>query len=116
MRSLPASERKLLESADWKESDFPVSSEINIDAVPPEELLYEKLKQKSHSLSLLDQLKVKVSPALREQCESYISQQAATVGYKSLVSSNLQQASDLAVVNLYWYFKVRDQSQQETYA
>jgi len=116
VRSLPASERKLLESADLKQSDFPVSSEINIDAVPPEELLYEKLKQKSHSLSLLDQLKVKVSPALREEYESYVSQQSVKSGYKSLVSSNLQQASDLAVTNLYWYFKVRDESQQKVYA
>lgn len=105
----------MLESADLKQSDFPVSSEINIDAVPPEALLYEKLKQKSHSSSLLDQLKVKVSPALREEYESYVSQQSVKSGYKSLVSSNLQQASDLAVVNLYWYFKVRDESQQEAY-
>jgi hypothetical protein len=116
LQSLPASERKLLESADFKQSDFPVSSEINIDAVPPEELLYEKLKQKSHFFSLLDQLKVKISPALREEYQSYVSQQAVKSGYKSLVSANLQQASDLAVANLYWYFRVRDESQQKVYA
>jgi hypothetical protein len=116
VRSLPPSEQKLLASADFKKPDFPVSSEINIDAFPPEQLLYEQLKQKSHSSSLLDQLKVKISPNLRQEYESYVSHQAVKSGYKSLVSANLQQASDLAVVNLYWYFKVRAESQQEVYA
>lgn len=36
----------------------------------------------------------------------------AFAGYKTLVPSNLQQASDLAVANLYWYFKVRDESEE----
>lgn len=50
-----------------------------------------------------------IKPELRRESESYISQQAAIAGYKTLVPSNLQQASDLAVANLYWYFKNRDE-------
>ena len=47
---------------------------------------------------------------LRQDYESYITQQAAIAHYKSLVPSNLEKASNLAVANLYWYFKVRDES------
>ena len=50
---------------------------------------------------------------LRQQSELYINQQAANAGYKTLVPSNLEQASDLAVANLYYYFKIRDESEDE---
>ena len=53
-----------------------------------------------------------MQPDLRREYASYISQQAAFAGYKTLVPSNLQQASDLALANLYWYFKVRDKSEE----
>ncbi|EDX71010.1 hypothetical protein MC7420_6610 [Coleofasciculus chthonoplastes PCC 7420] len=33
---------------------------------------------------------------------------------KTLVPANLENASNLAVANLYWYFQVRDESEQET--
>jgi hypothetical protein len=48
---------------------------------------------------------------LRQHSEFYINQQAANAGYKTLVSSNLEEASDLAVANLYYYFKIRDESE-----
>lgn len=51
-----------------------------------------------------------MQPDLRRKSEIYISQQAASVGYKALIPSSLQQTSDLAVANLYWYFKIRDES------
>lgn len=81
--------------------------------VPPEQLLYENFKQKSHPASLRDQLVLMMKPSLRQEFASYISQQAAIAGYKTLVPANLQKASDLAVANLYWYFKVRDESEEE---
>jgi hypothetical protein len=117
MRSLPPSELKLLQSADFSNSEIPVNSDTNADttadSAPPEQLLYENLKQKSHPASLRDQLVLMMKPSLRQEFASYISQQSAIAGYKTLVPANLQKASDLAVANLYWYFKVRDESEEE---
>jgi hypothetical protein len=117
MRSLPPSELKLLESADFSNSEIAVQPDSNATTisleVPPEQLLYENLKQKSHPASLRDQLVLMMKPSLRQEFASYISQQSAIAGYKTLVPANLQKASDLAVANLYWYFKVRDESEEE---
>jgi hypothetical protein len=108
-RSLPESELKLLQSADFSNSEVTLSpqaiADTTTDLVPPEQLLYENLKQKSHYLSLRDQLKFMVKPDLRREHESYISQQAPASGLKALAPSNWQEIPDLTVANLYWYFK-----------
>jgi hypothetical protein len=113
-RSLPESELKLLQSADFSNSEVTLSPEViadtTTDLVPPEQLLYENLKQKSHYLSLRDQLKFMVKPDLRREHESYISQQAPASGYKALAPSNWQEIPDLTVANLYWYFKKEAQA------
>jgi hypothetical protein len=118
MRLLPPSELKLLQSADLSNSDATATPEITADpnvlAEPPEQLLYENLKQKSHPESLLNQLQFMIKPKLRQEWETYITQQAAIAGYKTLVPANLEGASNLAVANLYWYFQVRDESEEET--
>jgi hypothetical protein len=110
------SELELLQNPDFDNSEATVNPDINADTIadsaPPEQLLYENLKQKSHPSSLLDQLQFMMKPELRRESESYITQQAAIAGYKTLVPANLQKASDLAVANLYWYFKVRDESEE----
>ncbi len=111
MRSLPSSELKLLTSADFNNSDLITSQDTNIVA-PPEQLIYEDLAGKSHFYSLRDQLLYLFDYELRQQSELYINQQAANAGYKTLVPSNLEQASDLAVANLYYYFKIRDESEE----
>jgi hypothetical protein len=120
MRSLPPSELKLLQSADFDNSEAAVNPDTNANttalAAPPEQLLYENLKQKSHPASLQDQLLLMMKPSLRQEFASYISQQSAIAGYKTLVPANLQKASNLAVANLYWYFKVRDESEDEAEA
>jgi hypothetical protein len=120
MRSLPPSELKLLQSADFDNSEITANSDTNTDttafAAPPEQLLYENLKQKSHFYSLGTQLVFLMQPTVRREYEAYISQQAAIAGYKTLVPTNLQKASNLAVANLYWYFKVRDESENEAEA
>jgi hypothetical protein len=120
MRSLPPSELQLLQSADFDNSEVPVNSDTNTDttalAAPPEQLLYENFKQKSHPASLRDQLTLMMKPELRQEFASYISQQSAIAGYKTLVPANLQKASNLAVANLYWYFKVRDEAEDEAEA
>jgi hypothetical protein len=54
-----------------------------------------------------------MKPDLRRESESYISQQAENLGHKALVPANLQQASDLAIANLYWYFKVKEINQKK---
>ncbi len=115
MRSLPPSELKLLQSADFSNSEVTPDTNTATTALaePLEQLLYENLKQKSHPASLRDQLVLMMKPSLRQEFASYISQQAAIAGYKTLVPANLQKASDLAVANLYWYFKVRDESEDE---
>ncbi|WP_375512686.1 hypothetical protein [uncultured Nostoc sp.] len=109
---LPSSDLKLLSSADFNNSDTH-SSTINL-AEPPEELVYESLAEKSHFYSLRDQLLFLFKPELRREDEFYISEQAGITGYKTLVTSNLQQASDLTVGNLYYYFKIREESKDET--
>lgn len=117
MRSLPPEDSKLLISSDFSNPEVTVSPNINEAttglAELPEQLLYENLQQKSHPPSLRDQLLFMMNPDLRRESEFYISQQAAIAGYKTLVPSNLQQASNLVVANLYWYFKVRDESEVE---
>jgi len=84
MQSLPSSEVKLLQSADFSNSDAIISPEVspdsNILAEPPEQLLYKNLEQKSHFESLLNQLQFMIKPELRREQEAYITQQAAIAG------------------------------------
>lgn len=54
-----------------------------------------------------------IKPELRKQFESYISQQAVNTGDKTLGLSNLQTASNMTIANLYYYFKIRDESATE---
>ncbi len=77
----------------------------SVAAEPQEQLLYTALKPKSHFLALRDQLKIIVKPDLRQSYETFISQQAPQFGHTAIATSNLQEAPDLAVTNLYWYFK-----------
>ncbi|MDZ7991799.1 MAG: hypothetical protein RMX69_06175 [Nostoc sp. EspVER01] len=110
--SLPSSDLKLLSIADFNSPQTHYST-INV-AEPPEQLVYESLAEKSHFYSLRDQLLFIFEPELRREYEFYISEQAVITGYKTLVKSNLQQASDLTVGNLYYYFKIKDESKDET--
>jgi hypothetical protein len=117
MRSLPPSELQLLNSSDFSTSesnDSPDSKQATTAlTVPPEQLAYENISEKSHFYSLRDQLIFMFKPTLRQEHEAYVNQQAGVAGYKTLVPKNLQQASDLTVANLYYYFKIRDESETE---
>jgi len=112
-RSLPPEELKLLVSSDFSSSEVAFNPDSDVVssylATPPEQLLYEDLKQKSHSNSLRDQLRFMMQPELRREAESYINQQATIAEYKIFVPSNLQKTSTSTIANLYWYFKVRDE-------
>jgi hypothetical protein len=117
MRSLSPSELKLLASADFNPLEVTDTSYTNQTTtalpVPPEQLVYESLTDKSHFFSLRDLLIFMFKPELRQHYETYIHQQAGVAGYKTLVPRNLQQASDLVVANLFYYFQIRDGSETE---
>ncbi|WP_199328216.1 hypothetical protein [Cylindrospermum sp. FACHB-282] len=110
IKSLPASELKLLNSSTFNTSE--TNQTLTASEIPPEQLIYENLAEKSHFYSLRDQLLFIFEPDLRREYEIYVSQQAANSGYKTLVTSNLQQASHLTVANLFHYFNIRNESQK----
>ena len=114
--SLAPAEIKLLQSADFSNSESIARLDNNMaiaSTEPPEQVLYQILKQKSHPESLRDQLLLTINPELRREYTSYITQQALMAGYKTLVPSNLEKASNLTVANLYYYFQARDESAPE---
>ncbi|MEG3897186.1 MULTISPECIES: hypothetical protein [unclassified Microcoleus] len=115
-KALPESELKQLESADFSKSDLAVMGDKNSAktalAIPDEQLFYENLRPKSHFYALCTQLELMLDPQQRQEYEDYIIEQGEIAGHKSLVSSNLEKASNLAVANLFYYFKVRDQSEE----
>jgi hypothetical protein len=111
MQTLSPKEQHQLASLDKVNADILKSSLHTTFAVLAlEPSLYENLKQKSHFLSLRDQLAFALAPELRRGAEFYISQQAIATGYQALASSSWQEISDLTVANLYYYFKVREDS------
>lgn len=112
MCALPSSELKLLSSTDFNDFELVTSQDALLTA-PSEQLIYEELVEKSHFYSLCDQLLFLFDYELRQEYELYINQQSINAGYKTLVPSNLEKASDLTVANLYYYFKVRDESEDE---
>jgi hypothetical protein len=117
VRSLSAMEIKLL--AKNNSNNLELADVLNTNQatkailVPSEQLAYEDLAEKSHFYSLLDQLIFMLKPVLRQEYEVYINQQAHATGHKLLIQRNLQQASDMTIANLYYYFKVRDESNTE---
>lgn len=113
VKSLPPAELKLLNSADFNNNLTPETTQtITNSEIPPEQISYEHIAEKSHFYSLRDQLLFMFAPELRNEYENYVSKQAANCGYRTLVTANLQQASDLTVANLYYYFQVRDESEE----
>lgn len=117
VRSLSAMEVKLLAKNNYNNLELADALNTNQATkailVPSEQLAYEDLAEKSHFYSLLDQLIFMLKPVLRQEYEVYINQQAHATGHKLLIQRNLQQASDMTIANLYYYFKVRDESNTE---
>lgn len=111
-RSLSPSEQNLLQAVDDSKSGVAQSSVPMDLSIPVEQSLYDTLKQKSHFSALRDALRLMLQSETRRDYEAYVSQQAEQTGHKALVVENLQQMSALSVANLYWYFQVRDQSEQ----
>jgi len=85
-----------------------------VEVNKPEEIsLYENLSEKFLNDSLHYELLFMMKPELRQEPELYISQQAEQRGYRTLITSNLTEASDLTIANLYWYFKSKDDSKTQ---
>jgi hypothetical protein len=105
-----------LQSADFSKSNLAVvedkKSATTALAIPDEQLFYENLRPKSHFYALRTQLEFMLDPQQRKEHENYIIEQGEIAGHKSLVASNLEKASDLAVANLFYYFRVRDESEE----
>jgi acyl carrier protein len=118
IKDLPRSELKQLQSADFTNAKLLSSgdkkSATTALAIPDEQLFYENLKPKSHFYSLRTQLKLMLAPQQRPEYENYIIKQGKIAGHKSLVSSNLAKVSNFAVANLFYYFRVRDKSENES--
>ncbi len=109
MQTLSPKDQNQLASLDQLNADHLKSSmQTTFTIVAAEHSLYENLKQKSHFLSLRDQLTLALKPELRRGYELYISQQAIATGYQGLAPSNWHEISDLTVANLYYYFKIRE--------
>jgi hypothetical protein len=113
LRMLPSNELKLLEESEFETtedsqntSDRTLSSTIS---EPAELTIYQDFQKKSHYLALRDQLLFMMDGELRHSAERYINQRATTSGRTVFSPSNLQQASDLTIANLYWYFKMSDE-------
>jgi len=115
-KALPPSELKQLQSADFSKSNLAVienkKSATTALAIPDEQLFYENLRPKSHFYALRTQLEFMLDPQQRKEHENYIIEQGEIAGHKSLVASNLEKASDFAVANLFYYFRVRDESEE----
>jgi acyl carrier protein len=115
---LPQSELKQLQSAEFTNAKFSSGgdkkSATTALAIPDEQLFYKNLKPKSHFSSLRTQLKLMLAPLRRPEYENYITKQGEIAGHKSLVLSNLEKASNFAVANLFYYFRVRDKSEDES--
>ncbi|BAZ39667.1 hypothetical protein NIES4101_56210 [Calothrix sp. NIES-4101] len=108
MRLLPESELQLLNTFDAKNLELSETSDTQQTTsltAPLEQLAYASLVKKSHFDSLQDQLLFMFQPSKRRQYEFYIQEKSSAAGYKILVTTNLQQASDMVVANLYHYFK-----------
>ena len=112
MRFLPPSEQKMPSQVNL-DSEIVETSAIADLSIPSEQLVYETWQEKSHFSALRDVLSLMFQSEIRKEYEIYINQQGEQTGHKALVVTNLQQMSHLSVANLYWYFRVRDESEPE---
>jgi hypothetical protein len=114
MRSLSPDEQRLLQNTVSESPALSNASAPSEDlAVCPEQLFYETVKSQSHTAALCDVLKFMAKPETRQQYEEYVEVQAKKANHKALTSTNLEQMSDTAIANLYWYFQVRDESDSD---
>lgn len=102
MQALSPSELQQLPNLSFEDVE---TTEPKILQIPPEEARYETLRLQTDFEGLRDQLRFMIKPESRQEYEVAIVDLAPKAGYSALMPSNWQDASDLTVANLYWYFK-----------
>ena len=115
MRSLPASELKLFQDSAINQSKLIDDDNDNLsqDLIEQPELkIYEKLREKSHFSAIRDQLIFTMKPERRKDYEEYIYEEAKKYDHQVFIPSNLKQVSPFTLSNLYWYFYLREESQE----
>lgn len=106
MQTLSPSEKEELANLEPPQPENLEISQQNTPITEPVEMQqYQEFKQKSHYSALQDQLRFMVKPELRQNHQSYITEQATKTGRKALVAQNWQEIPDMTVANLYYYFK-----------
>lgn len=105
-KQLSPSDKQELAMLMQQDTETVVLSNENMDlSKPPEMILYQELKSKSHYQSLRDQLKFIVNPQLRQGYQHYIKEQAIANEQKGIASANLESITDLTIANLFHYLK-----------
>lgn len=111
MQTLSPSEKEELANLEPPKPETIETPPENTAITEPVEMQqYQELKQKSHYSALQDQLRFIVKPELRQNHQSYITEQATKTGRKALVPQNWQDIPDVTVANLYYYFKNQEKS------
>lgn len=108
LQTLPPDEIKALGSSDWSPVDLqlPEAGASSIAEVPAEQMLYADLQPKSTPATLRDQLRLMMSPDLRLEYATVISQRASNAGLQALTLDNLETTSAYAIAQLYHYLQV----------
>jgi len=75
---------------------------------PPEQILYDLVKPKSHYEALKDSLRFTLKPILRQDYMDYIRQRASAVKYEGIALCDWANVSNLNLANIYYYFKLRE--------
>jgi hypothetical protein len=104
--TLQPDEKSLLQNSELNPIDLKMSSTDSWLDVPSEQTLYEELQLKSNNVTLCNQLRLMMSPNMRLEYASTISQQAQSSGLKALTMDNLEAASAYTIANLHHYFQI----------
>ncbi|MGC9526853.1 MAG: hypothetical protein ACP5D7_15070 [Limnospira sp.] len=100
-RSLSSEEAEQLQAIEFTPlEDAPLAL-----AEPAAVAEYNAIKDKSHFASQRDQIKLMMSPKLRETYIQTVSDRAKEAGHTALIPKHLDPASPLAIANLYHYLQ-----------
>lgn len=102
IQALPADEQKQLLPSVNDSNDNGIVEE------PPEQILYDLVKPKSHYEALKDSLRFTLKPLLRQEYMDYIRQRASAIKYEGIALLDWENVSNLNLANIYYYFKLRE--------
>lgn len=101
IQALPADEQKQLLPSTSNNNDNGIVEE------PPEQILFNLVKPKSHYEALKDSLRFTLKPLLRQEYIDYVRQRALSVKYEGIALLDWENVSNLNLANIYYYFKLR---------